>query len=101
MSPSRDLSLGFVRLHGLYHAGREPVCGLWLIDELARHGCDISAGTRYPILHSLEQEGLTSSERRVVEGKMRKYYHLTSAGEEALDRGRDRAVEQLGEIQAT
>jgi DNA-binding PadR family transcriptional regulator len=98
MSLSRDLFLGFVKLHILYHAGREPVYGLWLIDELARHGYELSAGTLYPMLHSLEDEGLLTSERRVVKGKVRKYYALTQAGQEALSHGRDKAVELLDEI---
>jgi DNA-binding PadR family transcriptional regulator len=98
MSLSRDLFLGFVKLHILYHAGRRPIYGLWLIEELARHGYELSAGTLYPMLHSLEEERLLISEKRVVEGKMRKYYHLTGAGSEALDQGREKAVELLDEI---
>jgi DNA-binding PadR family transcriptional regulator len=98
MSLSRDLFLGFVKLHILYHAGRKPVYGLWLIEELARHGYDLSAGTLYPMLHSLEEEGLLTSERQVVKGKMRKYYRLTAAGQEALEQGRERAIELLNEI---
>ncbi len=98
MSLSRDLFLGFVKLHILYHAGRKPVYGLWLIEELARHGYDLSAGTLYPMLHSLEEEGLLTSERKVVEGKMRKYYRLTAAGQEALEQGREKGVELLNEI---
>jgi len=30
MPLGRDLFLGFVKLHILYHAGEEPVYGLWL-----------------------------------------------------------------------
>ncbi len=99
MTLERDLFLGFVKLHILYHAGREPVYGLWLIEELQRHGYDLSAGTLYPMLHSLDEEGFLESEKRVVRGKVRKYYRLTTAGREALERGRDRAVELLDEIQ--
>jgi DNA-binding PadR family transcriptional regulator len=98
MSLSRDLFLGFVKLHVLYHAGREPVYGLWLIQELARHGYELSAGTLYPMLHSLQEEGLLTCEKRVVEGKMRKYYSLTDAGARMLDQGRARATELLDEI---
>jgi len=98
MSLSRDLFLGFVKLHVLYHAGREPVYGVWLIHELARHGYELSAGTLYPMLHSMEEEGLLTSERRVVEGKVRKYYRLTEAGVQALDQGREKAIELLDEI---
>jgi DNA-binding PadR family transcriptional regulator len=98
MSLSRDLFLGFVKLHILYHAGHRPVYGLWLIEELARHGYELSAGTLYPTLHSLQEDGLLISEKRVVGGKMRKYYRLTDAGAEALKRGRKKAIELLSEI---
>ncbi|TMH07078.1 MAG: hypothetical protein E6H67_04615 [Betaproteobacteria bacterium] len=37
------------------------VFGLWLIEELQRHGYRIDAGTLYPILHSLERRGLLRS----------------------------------------
>ena len=98
MTVPRVLFLGFVKLHILYHAGQEPVYGLWLIDELARHGYELSAGTLYPMLHSLEAAGLLVSEKRVVSGKVRKYYHLTPAGAAALEQGRLKAVELLSEI---
>lgn len=98
MSLARDLFLGLVKMHVLYHAGQEPVYGLWLIEELARHGYDMSPGTLYPMLHALESEGLLERERRVVDGRVRKYYHLTEAGQVALDEGRERATELLREI---
>jgi len=95
----RDLFLGFIKLHILYHAGREPVYGLWLIEELARHGYRLSAGTLYPVLHSLEEDGFIISERRVVAGKARKYYRLTKAGRTALEKGKTKAQELLEEIE--
>ena len=33
MKLPRDLFLAFVKLHILYHAGRDAVYGLWLIDD--------------------------------------------------------------------
>jgi DNA-binding PadR family transcriptional regulator len=50
------------------------------------------------MLHSLQEEGLLAREKRAVEGKMRKYYGLTDAGERALDQGREKAIELLDEI---
>ena len=99
MALSRDLFLGFIKLHILYHAGREPVFGLWLIEELAHHGYRLSPGTLYPILHSMEREGLLVSESRVVDGKARKYYRLTEAGETALTEGKSKARELLDEVE--
>ena len=94
----REFFLGFVKIHILYHAAEEPVYGLELIEELARHGYELSPGALYPMLHSLEEEGLLVSEKQVVEGKMRKYYRLTDAGQQALSQGREKAIELLNEI---
>ena len=99
MELPHDLFLGFVKLHILYHAGREPVYGLWLIEELGRHGYRLSPGTLYPILHGLNQEQLLSVETRVVAGKARKYYRLTSRGRIALKEGRRKAQQLLEEIE--
>lgn len=98
MSLSRDLFLGFIKLHILYHAGQEPIYGVWMMEELAEHGYQLSAGTLYPTLHSLEEEGYLVSEKKVVEGKTRIYYALTPEGKVALDKGREKAIELLNEI---
>ncbi len=94
----RDLFLGFIKLHILYHAGEAPVYGAWLMEELARHGYEISPGTLYPTLHALAEEGYLTMEARVVEGRVRKYYTLTDAGREALEKARMQALELLREI---
>jgi len=99
MSLSRDIFLGFVKLHILHHASVTPVYGLWLIDELARHGYRLSPGTLYPILHSLQAEGLLEAETRVVEGKARKYYRLTPSGATALAEGKIKVHELVTEIE--
>jgi len=98
MSLIRELFLGFIKLHILYHAGQEPIYGVWLMEELAEHGYQLSAGTLYPTLHSLEKEGYLVSEKKVVEGKTRKYYSLTPEGRKALEKGREKALELLNEI---
>lgn len=98
MTLKRDLFLGFVKLHILYHAGREPVFGVWLIEELQRHGYELSPGTLYPMLHSLKKEGYLESRNQVVQGRARKYYRLTETGQVALERGREQAVELLREL---
>jgi len=94
----RDLFLGFIKIHILHHAGEQPVYGVWLMEELARHGYTISPGTLYPTLHSLEQAGYLTSEKRVVEGRQRKYYTITPAGEAALAEARARLEELVAEV---
>lgn len=94
----RELLTGFVRLHILHHAAESELYGLWMIEELARHGYRLSPGTLYPLLHGLEKKGyLVSREER--DGRTaRKFYRATPLGLEALTVARAKAKELLGEI---
>ncbi len=94
----RSFFLGFIKIHILFHASKEPVYGLWLIEELRRHGYDISPGTLYPIFHSLEADGLLRSSEKVVEGKVRKYYRTTAKGNSALKEAKVKVQELVHEI---
>jgi PadR family transcriptional regulator PadR len=94
----RDVFSGFVKVHILHHAGQRPVYGLWLMEELARHGYTISPGTLYPTLHSLERAGYLTSQKQVVEGRQRRYYTLTPAGEMVLAETRTRLAELVAEV---
>lgn len=94
----RDFLLGFVKVHILHHAAEQPVYGAWLTEELAEHGYQLSPGTLYPILHSLEKEGLLSHREQVVAGKRRKYYTATATGREALAEARSRIRELVDEV---
>jgi DNA-binding PadR family transcriptional regulator len=93
--------MGFVRVHLLYHASIEPIFGAEMIDELQRHGYSMSAGTLYPILHSMEKAGCLTSENRVVRGKRRKYYTLTARGTEVLSALQKQVQELVHEITPT
>jgi PadR family transcriptional regulator PadR len=95
---SRDLILGFIRIHILHHAAEEGVFGLGLIEELARHGYRLSPGTVYPLLHDMEAAGLLYSERRQVGGRLRHYYRATSEGLQALGEARERLRELVAEV---
>ena len=68
----REFFLGFIKIHILYHAAKEPIFGVEIAGELARHGYSISPGTLYPTLHRLEKEGYLESSSRVVDGRVRK-----------------------------
>lgn len=94
----RDLFLGFVRVHILYHAAKETVYGVDLMEELKRHGYQISPGTMYPILHRLEEKGWLRSKRTPVNGKSRRYYQITPSGLVALDLAKKQAKELVDEI---
>jgi PadR family transcriptional regulator, regulatory protein PadR len=94
----RHLYLGFIRLHVLYHAGKEPICGAELMEELEHHGYDIGPGTLYPMLHQLQQGGLLTSEDEVVDGKRRKNLTITPAGRKLLAKAREQLKELASEI---
>lgn len=93
-----DFLIGFMKIHVLHHAAHEPVYGLAMIEELRRHGYEVSPGTLYPMLHGLEEEGLLSREERVVEGRVRKYYTATAEGHRALGEAREKIRELVEEV---
>ncbi|MBB6216195.1 DNA-binding PadR family transcriptional regulator [Anaerosolibacter carboniphilus] len=95
----RKLFLGFIQLHILHHACKEPVFGLWMMEELQEHGYEISAGTLYPIFHNLEKSGLLYSIEKVIDGKVRKYYQITAEGEEVLKLAKEKAMELIDELE--
>jgi PadR family transcriptional regulator, regulatory protein PadR len=94
----RELFLGFIRLHLLYHAAEGPIYGLEMIEELARHGYRVSPGTLYPILHRLTADGYLVQETRVIDGRQRKYYRATPAGEGALREAMAKVRELVDEV---
>ncbi|RLF38273.1 MAG: PadR family transcriptional regulator [Thermoplasmata archaeon] len=94
----RKFFLGFIRIHLLYHASKSSIYGVEMIEELRRHGYNISPGTLYPILHSLEKEGFLVSETKNVDGKIRKYYRITRKGERILREAKRKIKELIEEI---
>lgn len=93
-----DLYGGLIRLHILYHAAKEPVFGLGIIEELARHGYRLSPGTLYPMLHAMEEAGYLRSRPLTVEGKIRRNYLITLKGRNALSAAKEKVRELFGEL---
>lgn len=94
----RDLYSGLIRLHILHHATQEPIFGLGIIEELARHGYKLSAGTLYPLLHGLERrQYLVSSDERNGR-QFRKVYRTTKQGRAALREAKGKVRELFGEL---
>jgi PadR family transcriptional regulator PadR len=91
----REILLGFWKVHILHHAGQEPLCGQWMLNELRRHGYDISPGTLYPLLQRMERLGWLKSKTQPGGGKRaRRDYRLTPCGREVLAR----VQKQLNEL---
>lgn len=94
----RKFFLGFIRIHLLYHASKSSIYGVEMIEELRRHGYNISPGTLYPILHSLEKEGFLVSQSKNVDGKVRRYYRITKKGEKILREAKRKIKELIDEV---
>lgn len=88
----KELSSGTVSLAllSILTQSKEPLYG-YQIGKLVGAGDDDAAGVMvkqgaiYPVLRSLESQGLLSSEREMSDsGPPRKYYQATEIGQEAL-----------------
>jgi DNA-binding PadR family transcriptional regulator len=94
----QELYAGLIRLHILHHAAREPIFGLGLIEELARHDYTLSPGTLSPILHGLEhRDSLRSVEKRAGR-QVRRWYRATPGGRKALAAAKEKVRELFGEL---
>lgn len=89
---------GFVRMHILYHAARETIYGVEMMEELRRHGYRMGPGTLYPILHDLHTRGLLAMEVEVIRGKQRKNYRITKKGTKLMAAAKSRLRELFHEV---
>jgi DNA-binding PadR family transcriptional regulator len=94
----KSLYSGLIRLHILHHAADQSLCGVWIAEELARHGYKLSAGTLYPILHGLEAKGYLRSHQERNGKSGRRVYKITPRGRKALHSARRRVRELFGEM---
>ncbi len=97
-SDDRDLYGGLIKLHILYHATHESIFGMGIMDELARHGYKLSAGTIYPMLHSMEHKGYLKSKVVALHGRQRRTYTITPAGKKSLAAAKLKVKELFGEL---
>jgi PadR family transcriptional regulator len=96
--PDRDLYSGLIRLHVLHHAVQEPIFGLGMIDELARHGYRISPGSLYPLLHGLEKKGYLRPKEQRKGRSLRRVYRATPLGRRALAAAKSKVRELFREL---
>lgn len=64
---------------------RSEQCGYTLRKTLAGHGLAIDESTLYPLLRRLESQGLLSSEWRQADKRNKRFYRLSSDGEQILN----------------
>jgi PadR family transcriptional regulator, regulatory protein PadR len=95
---ARRILLGFIEVHVLHHAAQAPFYGSWMMAELMEHGYQVGPSIMYPLLRSLEEQGLLHREDRLEDGKIRKYYEITSRGQEVLGDAKRQLAELTKEI---
>jgi len=87
MKISKELLKGTTATMILTLLSRQAMYGYELVKELeARSGgvFSLKEGTLYPLLHTMESEGLVDAAWLEVDGRKRKYYHVTDAGKARL-----------------
>ena len=88
MKISKELLKGTTALLVLRVLSEEEMYGYRIIREISNRSSDtfnLNEGTLYPILHTMEKEGLLESYRKASEiGRDRKYYRITLAGRTQL-----------------
>ena len=95
----REILLGFWKMHILHHAAEGAVVGLWMLEELGRHGYSVSPGTLYPLLHRMERMGWLRGDAEAGGGaKARRSYRATPLGREVLAAAMERFAELADEI---
>jgi PadR family transcriptional regulator, regulatory protein PadR len=94
----KDLYSGLIRLHVLHHACQEPIFGVGIIEELARHGYRLSPGTLYPLLHGLEEKGYLRSSQERGGKQPRRVYRATPKGRKALAAAKVKVRELFSEL---
>ncbi|WP_229497818.1 PadR family transcriptional regulator [Nostoc mirabile] len=94
----REFYSSLIRLHILHHAVQEPIFGLGVIEELARHGYKLSAGTLYPMLHEMERKGYLYSIEQRSGRQSRRLYRATDLGKMTLEDAKEKVRELFGEL---
>ena len=54
------------------------------VKELSGGKLEWADGMLYPVLHRMEKDGLVTTQWKLTEGRMRKYYKITEAGKKEL-----------------
>lgn len=84
MKIDKSLLAGSTALLVLHLLAEDDLYGYQMIERLRERSDEtfsMSAGTLYPLLHTLETQGLVQSYEQAAGGaRVRKYYHLTESG---------------------
>ena len=78
-----ELRRGVIVLAALSQLGTEQY-GYSLLKQLADQGLEVDQGTLYPLLRSLEAQGLLESVWKLEEARPRRYYVISTEGKKLL-----------------
>jgi DNA-binding PadR family transcriptional regulator len=81
----REFLKGFTKLYALWRGSKKDAYGMAILKEMRDVGFELSPGTLYPTLEKLRREGDITWSKRVVAGRIRKYYRLTPKGQRELN----------------
>ncbi len=87
MKYSTELLKGSTPILLLSVLENQDLYGYRIIRELeirSENAFEMSEGTMYPILHALEKEKFLEAYWQEVDGRKRKYYHITKKGRQQL-----------------
>lgn len=87
MAIDKSISSGTTPMLLLKLLESRDMYGYELIEALSQQSAgtfELKAGTLYPLLHSLEDKDCLTYYEKEVNGKVRKYYHLTEVGRRFL-----------------
>ncbi len=79
----QELRRGVIVLAVLSQLGKEEY-GYSLLKLLSDKGLAVDQGTLYPLLRRLEAQGLLKSAWKIEEGRPRRYYVISSEGQNLL-----------------
>lgn len=88
MSPRDQMRKGSTEILILSLLAKQPMYGYEISQQLKQRSggyFEMKEGLLYPALHRMQQNGWLASQWRVVEGRKRKYYLLTSLGQKKLN----------------
>ena len=88
MKISKELLKGSTPLLVLSAISTEDMYGYDITKKIRMISEDVfnlNEGTLYPILHAMEKEKQVESYWREVDGRKRKYYHITKKGKKLLE----------------
>ena len=92
MKISKELAKGSTALLVLSVISKRDMYGYQIIKTIEMESEEVftlNEGTLYPILHAMEKEHQVESYWQEVDGRKRKYYHITKKGKKLLQEKSD------------